>query len=191
MKTIAALICLFGLLGTLPAHASESTDVLGRQVPVGQGRPALVLYTNRGTREELRNTAYPFIYGLRSAHPVIVVHVDLRDVPGLFKGLARKELLKSYRASLEAMRKVYREQGEQPPVDLESSFFMVADSQGESHEALGLKKGFDQVLAQAVGPSGQELARGPFPQSAPVIGRALSAGGNPPLTPVAGMLHKP
>src|SRR5438128_1350934 len=133
MKTIAALTCLLGLLGALPSHAAESTDVLGREVPIGQGRPALVLYANRGTREGLRGTAYPFIYGLRSAHPIIIVHVDLRDVPGLFKGLARKEIAKSYRASLEEMRKLFSSQGEPPPVDLESSFFMVADSQGEAH----------------------------------------------------------
>ncbi|WP_224248405.1 hypothetical protein [Hyalangium gracile] len=175
MKTIAALICLLGLLGTIPAHAAESTDVLGRQVPVGQGRPALVLYANRGTRDELRTTAYPFIYGLRGAQPIIVVHVDLRDVPGLFKGLARKELVKSYRSSLEEMRRLFREKGEAPPVDLESSFFLVADSKGHPHDELGLKKGFDQVVAQALSPSGQELARGPFPQSAPAIGNAIGA----------------
>ncbi len=172
MKMFAALIGLLGLLAAIPAHAAE-TDILGRQVPIGQGRPAVVLYANRGNREELRGTAYEFAYGLRAAHPIVVVHVDMRDIPGLFKGMARNEIAKSYRSSLEQMRKVFSDKGEQPPADLESSFFMVADSQGEPHEALGLKKGFDTVIAQAVSPSGQELARGPFPQAASAIGRAI------------------
>jgi len=191
MKTIAALTCLLGLLGAIPAHAAESKDVLGREVPLGQGRPALVLYANRGTRDDLRASAYPFIYGLRVAHPIVIVHVDLRDVPGLFKGVARKEIAKSYRASLEEMRRLFIEQGLPPPTDLESSFYMVADSKGEAHQALGLKKGFNTVVAQALSASGQELARGPFPQSAKAIGHAIgSAAGAGPVE-VAGALIKP
>lgn len=175
MKSIATLTCLLGLLGAIPAFAADSTDILGREVPIGQGRPAVVLYANRGNREELRGTAYDFLYGLREAHPIVVVHVDMRDIPGLFKGMARKEIAKSYRSSLDQMRKVFSDKGQTPPADLESSFFMVADSQGTPHEALGLKKGFETVVAQAVSPSGQELTRGPFPQVAKAIGRALGA----------------
>jgi hypothetical protein len=191
MKTFAAVICLLALLGAIPAHADESKDVLGRQIPLGEGRPALVLYANRGTRNDLRTTAYPFIYSLRGAQPIVVVHVDLRDVPGLFKGMARKEILKSYRSSIEEMQHLFREKGEQPPVDLESSFFIVADSQGAPHKALGLEKGFEQVMARAVSSSGQELARGPFPQAAQAIGRALGAAVGPAPSQVAGVLRKP
>jgi hypothetical protein len=186
MKMIAALTCLLGLLGAIPAHAEEM-DVLGRAVPIGQGRPAVVLYANRGNREELRGTAYEFAYGLRAAHPIVVVHVDMRDIPGLFKGMARKEIAKSYRASVEQMRKLFTDKGQQPPADLEASFFMVADTQGEPHEALGLKKGFDTVVAQAVSSSGQELARGPFPQAASAIGRAIGVSTGTPLAQVAGV----
>lgn len=175
MKSIAAITCLLGLLGAIPAFAADSTDILGREVRIGQGRPAVVLYANRGNREELRGTAYEFLYGLRAANPIVVVHVDMRDIPGLFKGMARKEIAKSYRSSLDQMRKVFSDNGQTPPADLESSFFMVADTQGKPHEALGLKKGFGTVIAQAVSPSGQELARGPFPQVASTIGRALGA----------------
>jgi hypothetical protein len=185
MKSIAALACLLGLLGATPAFAANSTDILGREVPIGQGRPAVVLYANRGNREELRRTAYEFVYGVRAANPIIVVHVDMRDVPGLFKGMARKEIAKSYRSSLDQMRKLFSDNGQQPPVDLESSFFMVADSQGKPHEAMGLKKGFDTVVAQAVSSSGQELARGPFPQVATAIGRALGAAVGPGRAQVA------
>lgn len=187
MKSIAALTCLLGLLGAIPAVAADSTDILGREVPIGQGRPAVVLYANRGNREELRGTAYEFLYGLRGAQPIVVVHVDMRDIPGLFKGVARKEIAKSYRSSLAQMRKVFSDKGQPPPADLESSFFMVADSKGKPHEALGLKKGFDTVVAQAVSPSGQELARGPFPQVANTIGQALGAAAGAGATQLAGV----
>jgi hypothetical protein len=65
---------------------------------------------------------------------------------------------------------------------------MVADSKGEPHKSMGLQKGFDQVVAQVLSPSGQELARGPFPQSARKLSQSISfwaPGANPP-TRVAG-----
>jgi hypothetical protein len=64
---------------------------------------------------------------------------------------------------------------------------MVADSQGEAHQALGLKKGFDTVVAQAVSSSGQELARGLFPQAATAIGLAIGATSGTAPTQLAGM----
>ncbi|WP_426749498.1 hypothetical protein [Myxococcus sp. Y35] len=166
MKKVAALACLLSLLGAIPAQAAELKDVFGREVPVGKGRPTLVLYANKSSREELRQHAYSFIYDLRAEKPIVLIHVDLRDVPGLFKGMARGEIKKSHRESIEHMRNVFRQHGETPPPELESSLYMVADSKGEPHKALGLKKGFDRVVARVLGPSGQELARGPFPESA-------------------------
>jgi hypothetical protein len=173
MKKIAALACLLGLLGAIPARAAEVEDVFGREVPIGQGRPTVVLYANRGTRDELRQHVYQFIYEVRDEKPIVVVHVDLRDVPGLFKGMAKGELRKSHRESLDLMRELFRKHGEAPPAELESSLYMVADSKGEPHKSMGLQKGFDQVVAQVLSPSGQELARGPFPQSARKLGDVM------------------
>jgi hypothetical protein len=112
--------------------------------------------------------------------------VDLRDVPGLFRGTANRELRKIHHESLENIQKLFREQGQQPPADLAQSLFMVADSHGAPHRALGLEKGFRQVLVQAVSPSGRELARGPFPESAKVVGRALESAPPAPLLSAAG-----
>ena len=56
---------------------------------------------------------------------------------------------------------------------------------------LGLEKGFEQVVAQAVSPSGQELARGPFPQAAQAIRRAIGAAVGPAPSELAGVLRKP
>lgn len=186
MRILVALACLMGLLATIPAHASEQRDVFGRKVPLGQGQPAVVLYANRDTRGVLREHAMKFVYELRHQRPLVVVHVDLRDIPGLFRGAANRELRKIHRESLESFRKFFREHGQQPPADLEQSLFMVADSQGGPHRALGLEMGFRQVLVQAVSRSGRELARGPFPESARLIGRALDSAPPAPLVSSAG-----
>jgi hypothetical protein len=184
---IMALACLMGLLGALPAHATTLEDVFGREIPLGQGRPAVVLYANRGTRQVLHEHAFQFAYDLRREHPIVVVHVDLRDVPGLFRGAANREIRNIHRESLETIRKLFRDQGQQPPADLEDSLFMVADSNGAPHNALGLEKGFHQVVAQALSPSGRELARGRFPEAAQAIGRAIESSLSPPLVSTAGL----
>ncbi|MBZ4421163.1 hypothetical protein [Myxococcus sp. RHSTA-1-4] len=188
MRKIAALACLLGLLGAIPAHAAENKDVFGREIPIGEGRPTVVLYANKGTRDELRQHVYDFIYDVRKEKPIVVVHVDLRDVPGLFKGMAKGEIRKSHQESLDLMRDVFRQHGEAPPPELETSLFMVADSKGEPHESMGLQKGFKQVVAKVLDPAGAELARGPFPQSARQFVRAMVSGPRQsPPTRVAGM----
>ncbi|WP_338869621.1 hypothetical protein [Myxococcus stipitatus] len=174
MRKLAALVGLLGVLGVLPASAAELKDVFGREVPIGKGRPAVVLYANKGTRDELREHAYQFVYDVRAGKPIVVVRVDLRDVPGLFKGMAKGEIKKSHAESLDLMRNLFQEHGETPPPELDSSLYMVADSKGEPHESVGLKKGFKNVYAQVLDPSGQELARGPFPQSAGSLGKAVA-----------------
>jgi len=188
MRNIAALVGLLALMGSIPAQAAGLQDVFGKEVPIGQGRPTVVLYANRGTRDELRQHVYQFIYDVRAEKPIVVVHVDLRDVPGLFKGMAKGEIRKSHRESLDLMKEMFRKHGQPVPAELESSLYMVADSKGEPHKAMGLQKGFDQVVAQVLSPSGQELARGPFPQSVRKLSQSISflaPGANPP-TRVAG-----
>ncbi|NBD08904.1 MULTISPECIES: hypothetical protein [Corallococcus] len=186
MKKTALLTCLLGLLGAaLPASAAELKDVFGKEVPIGQGRPTLVLYANKGTRDELRQRAYQFIYDVRAQRPIVVVHVDLRDVPGLFKGMARGEIRKGHDESLNAMKDLFREKGEAPPPELDSSLYMVADSKGEPHESMGLKKGFDRVFAQVLDNSGQEVARGPLSDGTRRFSQALTA---PTATGVASRL---
>ena len=190
MRKIAALAGLLALMGAIPAQAAGLQDVFGKEVPIGQGRPTVVLYANKGTRDELRQHVYQFVYDVRAEKPIVVVHVDLRDVPGLFKGMAKGELRKSHRESLELMKELYRKHGQPVPAELESSLYMVADSKGEPHESMGLQKGFDQVVAKVLSPSGQELARGPFPQSARKLSQSMAsvAGANPPAR-VAGRAH--
>ncbi|WNG57655.1 hypothetical protein F0U59_25010 [Archangium gephyra] len=175
MRILVVIACLMGLFSALPAHASGLEDVFGREVPLGQGRPAVVLYANRDTRDVLREHALRFAYDLRRQHPIVVVRVDLRGIPGFFKGAASREIRKIHNDSLTRVRELFLAQGQQPPADLEQSLYMVADTTGAPHSALGLEKGFRQVLVQALGPRGRELARGPFPEAAGAISRAISA----------------
>ncbi|MGZ3458784.1 MAG: hypothetical protein ACXU86_09780 [Archangium sp.] len=180
MRILVVLACLMGLFGAIPAHAAGLSDVFGRDVPLGQGRPAVVLYANRDTRDVLRDHAMQFAYELRREHPIVVVHVDLRDIPRLFMGAASREIRNIHRDSLEKVRQLFLSQGQQPPADLEDSLYMVADSNGAPHSALGLEKGFHQVLVQAMSPTGRELARGLFPQASETISRAIESSA-PPL----------
>ncbi|RKH51567.1 hypothetical protein [Corallococcus llansteffanensis] len=189
MKKTALLTCLLGLFASLSANAAEMKDVFGKKVPIGQGRPTLVLYANRGTQEELRQHAYQFIYNVRAEKPIVVVHVDLRDVPGLFKGMAKGEMRKGHAESLRLMNKLFRQHGEAPPAEMESSLFMVADSKGEPHKSMGLEKGFEKVFAQVLSISGEELARGPL-ANARKLGQALAAApAGEPRTQVATTLR--
>lgn len=174
MRNLVVLACMMGLFGALPARASVLEDVFGREVPLGQGRPTVVLYANRDSRDVLREHALRFAYELRHQRPIVVVRVDLRGVPGLFKGAANREIRKIHNDSLGKVRELFHARGQQPPADLEESLFMVADSSGAPHSALGLEKGFRQVFVQAVSPRGHELARGRFPEAAGAISRALT-----------------
>jgi class 3 adenylate cyclase len=153
--------------------AAPLEDVLGRPVPLGDGRPALVFYANRDTREPLRNHAFDLAYQVRERRPVVVVRVDLRDVPAVFRGVALRQLRRSHHASLRAMADVFRRHGEAPPEGLEGSLFLVAEPDGAPHAALGLAPGFSSALGQAVGPTGEELARADFPAHASELASAL------------------
>jgi hypothetical protein len=172
LKILGTALIALGLSGV--AHAEAATDVNERPLPLGNGRPALVFYVNKGTREALGTTAFPFAYELRADRPIVVVHVDLSDVPGLLKSMAKGEIRKAQRESLAEMASIFREHGQEPPAWLGDSLYMVADGDGAPHRAVGLQKKFSVPFAQALGPNGDELARGPFPASAPVIGKAIA-----------------
>lgn len=156
------------------ASPGPSKDVLGRQLPEDGGRPTVVIYTNRGTEDSLGKHALPMLYDLRDENPRVVVKVDLRDVPGLFHGTARGKIKQGYYDSLRDMEQLFAKKGEKAPKDMAQQFFLVADSKGESHQAVGLAKGFDVPVVQAFGADGRELARGAFPKARAKVERALT-----------------
>lgn len=173
MKLVSALFLAFIVSMAGQAQAAQAKDVLGREVPMGEGRPALVLYTNQDTRDAVWENAFDFVYGLRDEKPIVVVRVDLRDVPGMFRGMAKGEIRKAHKEAVAAMTKMFRDKGEPVPAEIDRSLYMVSDGKGAPHEAVGLKKGFDEAFGQAVSASGKELASGPFPKAAKSLENAL------------------
>jgi hypothetical protein len=151
----------------------QATDVFGRPIPVADGRPALVFYVNRDTRGLLRERAMQLAFDARAAAPVVVVHVDLRDIPGWFHGMARREVRKSWKECLGDVSRLYRQSGEAPPPWLADAFFMVADENGDAHRTIGLPKRFREPWAAGFA-GGRELARGPFSAVADSLSRALT-----------------
>ena len=78
-----ALVLLLG--GVVLAAASDERDVFDRPVaPQLLGRPRLVLYTNRNTKEETADPASRMAIRLRDVGYVTVVRVDLRGIIGEF-----------------------------------------------------------------------------------------------------------
>jgi len=173
VTTIAALTSLAGSAFALPAR-----DVLGRLVPSGGGRPSVVLYVNRDTKDQLKRTALPMAFALRKQNPRVVVHVDLSDVPGMFKGMARAQIQKGQRDAVAAMQSMYRQHGLRPPHNLSSSVYMVADSDGRPHRAVGLQEHFKQPYAQALGKHGEPLTSGTLPSAVSALERAIEKQGS-------------
>lgn len=169
MVAVAALIATPVL-----AAQGPSEDVLGRAVPA-DGRPTVVIYTNRGTEASLGEHALPMLYDLREENPRVVVKVDMRDIPGLFHGAARGKIKEGYYNSLRDMEKLFAQHGERAPKDMAQQFFLVADSKGESHQSVGLPKGFGAPMVQAFSADGRELARGALPSARKKVERALSS----------------
>ena len=170
--TMVAAVMVLGAGSALAGTAGE--DVLGRQVPMGEGRSTVVLYANQECEEALGQYALPMLYSLREENPRVVVKVDLRDVPGLFHGAARSKIKKGYEDSLRDMRALFQKNGIEAPANMGDQFFIVADAKGESHQELGLPKGFSKPVVQAFGPDGKELARGVLPKGRERIERAVS-----------------
>jgi hypothetical protein len=170
------VLCLALVPVVVQAHRAPAapSDVFGRPLPVVEGRPRLVFYVNRDNRGLVREEALKLAFDARASAPVVVVHVDLRDIPGLFHGMARREIRKSWQECLGDISRLYRKAGERAPAWLADAFYMVADEEGEPHKALGLPKRFREPWAVGVSSEGRELGRGPFSAVAAPLTRALT-----------------
>lgn len=164
------------------AHAMPR-DVFGRSVPVGAGRPALVLLSNEETRSILVRHAFALAFDLRELDPVVVVRVDLRGVPGLFKNMAKGEVKKAHRESVELMERYSRTHGVELPTELvDNSLYMVPDYDGAPHRSHKLQEGFRSIVAEVRDVSGAVVAEGRFPEDSARLARALEAAGDGRLT---------
>lgn len=173
------LLASFALVAALfagPVMAEQPRDVFGRPVPMGEGRPTLVFFSNEGTREVMQKHVYDLSWQLRDEEPVVVVHVDLRGVPGMFKGTARREVRKAHRESVEIMERYMRQQGMEPePGQVHRSLYMIPDFAGAAHASHGLRKGFRTVFAQAHDRTGELLTTARFPDQAARLTQAVES----------------
>jgi len=174
--TRAWLLLALVLPATALAHRAPepATDVFGRALPHDDGRPTLSLYINRDNRALLRERAMRLVFDARAATPVVIVHVDLRDIPGWLHGMARREIRKSWQECLADVSRRYAAAGELAPPWLAGALYMVADGDGDAHRALGLEKRFREPWVVGRGSDGHELAKGPFRAVAATLGRLLT-----------------
>lgn len=174
-RVVRSLLLLLVALASTPALAASVQDVFGRPVPLGAGDPAIVFFANRGTRHMLRETAFPFVFDQRTHGPIVIVHIDLSDVPRPIKSLANGLVRSAWRESLDYMRALCRERGIEPPADLDARLFFITHRDGAPHREVGLTPGFHEAFAQVLSPDGAGLAGGPFPKCATDLARALDA----------------
>lgn len=176
MPSKSALFVIAAFLSIAPGLArATTTDVFGREVPVGEGRPALIFYSNDETRDALAKDAYALSFDVRDTEPIVIIRVDLRGVPSLFRGLALKEVRKVHDETVALMKRYYASRGASAPEGLvERSLYLVPDYSGGPHQARGLRQGFDTVIAEVRDGSGALVTTGRFPEDKARLARAIA-----------------
>lgn len=142
-------------------------DVFDRPVAelVSRGLPTLVLYANKGTKDAIQGPATEMAVRLHDVSFVTVVHVDLREVPSFFRGIARGKIRNSQQDAAARYADAYRQRGYPVPADFSDRLIFVADSDGAPHQAIGLGRGFNEAQAAVFDAQGREVFRGSFPRA--------------------------
>ena len=160
------------LLVAVPVRSGEH-DIFDRDVPVLSARPTVVLFANRATGDAIQDPLSDFSVRTDDLHPLIIVRLDLRDLPGLFRGFAYGNMRSRFSRALKCYKDESARLGHEPIQHAEDSLFFVVEDDGKAHRAQGLPPGFRTALAIAYDATGREIARGPFPASAPLLEQAL------------------
>ena len=143
------------------------------------GRPRLVLYANRHTKMPVRLAASDLALRLHELTYVTVVRVDLRGVPGFLESFACTSMREAHLESTQSSQARRSELGLPIPADLDERLVFVADSDGTSHQLLGLERGFEEALAVVEDARGRVIAKGEFPRELPAIESALRSMARP------------
>lgn len=176
MRRIAVGVGVAMVLVAGLALAEADVDVFGRPLSlIESGRPQIVLYTSRATKQSASGAMTDFAYSVRALNPVVVVRVDLRGIPGVFQGIANRSMRTSFDEGLARYRRNYVGSTETLPEHCERGLWFVGDKDGSSHTEIGLKNGFTEALAVVYGQDGRELARGGFPREVARLEDALRA----------------
>jgi hypothetical protein len=163
------------LLAAAAQAKGGEVDILGRQVPVPGGRPSIIVYANRATGDPIQLALADVSARLADVKPLVVVRVDLRDLPGIFKGYASSRIRTRYEDGLKLYGTECRRLGCGPDPHPQDSLFFVSDPDGQSHQSVGLPSGFHEALAVAYDASGREILRVPFPSGASQLESAVRA----------------
>jgi hypothetical protein len=167
--TIAAALVALLVAGV----AQAETDIFGRSVPDTRGRITIIVYANHDTGESVQNPLADLSAQLWNYQPLVIVRVDLRDLPEFFRGFAASEMKKRFQAGLARYETDCQQMGVVPAAGPADRLYFVSEPDGHSHELEGLPKGFKQALAVAYAPDGTEIARAPFPEGASAIEDAV------------------
>jgi len=170
---VKALLLIFVLAFPLVASAEPEKDIFGRSVPEGRGQVVLVLYANRQTQDACDDPMNDLTFNLRDIDILVLIRIDLRGIPSIFEGIAKRIMRSAYVDGLEKYRKKFRDAKLEPPKDDDKGLFFIADSYGKPHQAAGLASGFKEAMMVAYDPAGREIARMKFPQQLSEIEAAI------------------
>jgi len=182
MRFQAALCALLVWSTGVAAVSPQDVDVFDRPVLplLSRGRPTMVLYANRGTGESVHAPATQMSVRLKDVPFVTLVRVDLRGLPSLFRGIARRKIKSSHDDSVEEYDRAYKAAGVNPPPDASDRLVFVVDNDGAAHQAVGLPEGFHEALAVVLDCQGREVTRGAFPREVERIEQAIRVSKCPP-----------
>jgi hypothetical protein len=178
MKRQLALCALLLWAGGVQAFSIHDVDVFDRPVAplLSRGRPTLVLYANRTTQNAVHEPATQLAVRLRDVPFVTLVRVDLRGVPSLFRGWARRTIRNRHHDGVEEYQRAFRAVGAAAPTDAADRLVLMVDPDGSAEQEVGLPAGFSEALALVLDCRGNELARGMFPREAERIEHAIRSG---------------
>lgn len=158
----------------LAAAAPNTTDVFDHplRAVLERNTPKLILYTNQNTRDAVAQPADLVANHLKEIPFVLVVHVDLRGVPGFLLGFAR-HLMQSNQSDGNAKYIELSRAAGLAPADGADRVHVVMEADGAAHEGVGLAKGFTHALAVVLDKAGHEILRTPFPDGSAAVEQAL------------------
>lgn len=173
-----SLLGLF-LLAAGPVAPGEQ-DIFKRPIPTEQARPTVVVYANHQTQDAVTDPLADFAVQVNDIHPLILVRIDLRGLPGFLQGFAFENMRSRFVNGLKRYWTETQKHGGVPHPQPENSLFFIEDREGLAHQAAGLGEGFQEALAIIYDAHGQEIARGAFPREAGRLEEALRGAVGPP-----------
>ena len=126
--------------------------IAGRQVSLSdyRGRPVVVTFSGRGSSEQVK-TIWQTIRSRYTADQLPILRVaDLRGVPKLVQGLAKRDIRKGFEDEAQKEADGLRAMGKSVPADLSQLVVLLTDWQGKVAPSFGLNDVEKQAVAVLV-----------------------------------------